>query len=85
MGPVVVSIVEPGTKEARYGEKIITTCVLSIILSAPVGAILITILGPKLLQNERLSNSNNENANNLENEDAIIHGKTVGTNVELRS
>lgn len=32
-----------------YGEKILTVCVLSIILSAPLAAALITLTGPKLL------------------------------------
>lgn len=33
----------------EYGEKILTVCVLSIILSAPLAAALITLTGPKLL------------------------------------
>lgn len=37
------------SKEHEYGEKILTVCVLSIMITAPIGAILITLLGPKLL------------------------------------
>lgn len=33
----------------EYGEKFMTVCVLSIILTAPLAAALITITGPKLL------------------------------------
>lgn len=42
-------MVAADSQEADYGEKILTTCVLSIILTAPTGAILMTMLGPKLL------------------------------------
>lgn len=35
--------------EKSYAEKVLMICVLSIILTAPTGAILITLLGPKLL------------------------------------
>lgn len=33
----------------EYGEKILTVCVLSIIVSAPLAAALISLTGPKLL------------------------------------
>lgn len=49
MGPVVLGLVAAESREEDYGEKILTTCVLSIILTAPTGAILMTLLGPKLL------------------------------------
>lgn len=42
-------MVAADSQEHDYSEKILTTCVLSIILTAPTGAILITLLGPKLL------------------------------------
>ena len=36
-------------KEMYYAETVVTVCILSILLTAPTGAILITLLGPKLL------------------------------------
>ena len=36
----------------EYGEFIQSTCVISIIIGAPLGAILINSLGPKLLTND---------------------------------
>ncbi|KAJ8929704.1 hypothetical protein NQ314_017578 [Rhamnusium bicolor] len=42
-------MVAPGTEEYKYAEKILTTCVLSIILTVPTGALLTTLLGPRLL------------------------------------
>lgn len=53
LGPVVLGMVAADSMEAEYGEKILTTCVLSIILTAPTGAILITLLGPRLLTKTR--------------------------------
>lgn len=33
----------------EYAETVITVCIMSIIITAPVGAIVITLTGPKLL------------------------------------
>lgn len=33
----------------RYGELVLMICILSIVLTAPIGAILISISGPRLL------------------------------------
>lgn len=49
LGPVTLGMVDLGTPEYNYGYKILILCVLSIILTAPLSAILITILGPRLL------------------------------------
>lgn len=49
MGPAVLGLAAAGSAEHEYGEKMLNVCVLSIILTAPTGAILITILGPRLL------------------------------------
>ncbi|CAG9814942.1 unnamed protein product [Phaedon cochleariae] len=49
LGPAVLGMVAAQSKEHEYGDKILTTCVLSIMLTAPTGAILITLLGPRLL------------------------------------
>ena len=39
-------------KWTEWGENILTTAVLSILITAPLGAILITSLGPKLLEKD---------------------------------
>ncbi|KAG5862201.1 Sodium/hydrogen exchanger 9B2, partial [Gonioctena quinquepunctata] len=49
LGPVALTMVEPGTKEYQYAEKVLTTCVLSILLTVPTGALLTTLLGPRFL------------------------------------
>lgn len=49
LGPVVLGMTDDDGIEHEYGDKILTTCVLAIMLTAPTGAILITLLGPKLL------------------------------------
>lgn len=36
-------------EERRYAELMLTVCILSIVVTAPIGAILISISGPKLL------------------------------------
>lgn len=33
----------------EYAETVITVCIMSIIITAPIGAIVITLAGPKLL------------------------------------
>ncbi|XP_047515460.1 sodium/hydrogen exchanger 9B2-like isoform X1 [Pieris napi] len=40
---------EPSSELVYYADTIITICILSIILTAPLGAIIITITGPRLL------------------------------------
>jgi NhaP-type Na+/H+ or K+/H+ antiporter len=49
LGPITLGVVTDNTKEHDYAEKILMICVLSIILTAPTGAILITLGGPRLL------------------------------------
>ncbi|XP_024082541.1 sodium/hydrogen exchanger 9B2 isoform X2 [Cimex lectularius] len=50
LGPVALDIVrERGIDESVYAQKVLTICVMSIILTAPIGAILITMTGSKLL------------------------------------
>lgn len=49
MGPVALSIVGESAHETKYAETVLMVCVLSIILTAPTGAILITLSGPRLL------------------------------------
>lgn len=49
LGPIALGMVVVGTEEYGYADKVLTTCVLAIILTAPTAAILMTILGTKLL------------------------------------
>lgn len=55
LGPVALdevrkmSGIEPDSVLFQYAETIVTVCVLSIVITAPIGAIVITLAGPKLL------------------------------------
>nr|CAH7740422.1 unnamed protein product [Callosobruchus chinensis] len=49
LGPVALSLVPKDTDDHEAAEKILMTCILSIILTAPTGALLLTLLGPHLL------------------------------------
>lgn len=49
LGPIALSIVGDKQPEKDYAEKVLMICVLSIILTAPTGAILITLSGSRLL------------------------------------
>ncbi|KAJ8915608.1 hypothetical protein NQ315_003392 [Exocentrus adspersus] len=49
LGPVCLSLVAPNSIEYEYARKMLTTSILSILVTAPTGALLITILGPRLL------------------------------------
>ncbi|KAJ8916143.1 hypothetical protein NQ315_004510 [Exocentrus adspersus] len=54
LGPIALDNVEPNTEEYEYAEKILTTCVLSIMVTAPTGALLTTFLGPHLLTKAKM-------------------------------
>ncbi|KAL3283132.1 hypothetical protein HHI36_006288 [Cryptolaemus montrouzieri] len=53
LGPVALGIVEessnPNENDVAYAKKVLMVCVLSILLTAPTGAILISLSGPRLL------------------------------------
>ncbi|XP_066583918.1 uncharacterized protein [Prorops nasuta] len=50
LGPVVLDEVDSNDSErVRCAETVLTLCVLSILLTAPLGAIIITLAGPRLL------------------------------------
>ncbi|XP_065162835.1 sodium/hydrogen exchanger 9B2 isoform X3 [Atheta coriaria] len=50
LGPVTLGLLASSTgKDKEYAETVLMICVLSIMLTAPTGAILITISGPRLL------------------------------------
>lgn len=40
---------EPDPVMIEYAETVITVCIMSIVITAPIGAIVITLTGPKLL------------------------------------
>jgi hypothetical protein len=52
LGPVALDSVRDGNRpdEREYAERVLVICVLSILLTAPIGAILITLSGPRLLK-----------------------------------
>ena len=53
LAPVAMDSVREGNRpeeERVYAEYVLVICVLSILLTAPVGAILITLSGPRLLK-----------------------------------
>lgn len=52
LGPVALDSVRDGNRHAEreYAEHVLVICVLSILLTAPIGAILITLSGPRLLK-----------------------------------
>lgn len=50
LGPVTLDEVDKDNqREVEYAEMILMLCVLSVLLTAPAGAIIITLSGPKLL------------------------------------
>lgn len=52
LGPVILRRINQKNhtdEEERFAQIILMVCILSIVLTAPVGAILISITGPKLL------------------------------------
>ncbi|XP_021942171.1 sodium/hydrogen exchanger 9B2-like [Zootermopsis nevadensis] len=53
LGPVALDSVRDLNRpeeERDFAERVLVICVLSILLTAPVGAILITLSGPRLLK-----------------------------------
>ncbi|XP_044752203.1 sodium/hydrogen exchanger 9B2 isoform X2 [Coccinella septempunctata] len=49
LGPVTLGIVAEDSEEHEYAKKVLMVCILSILLTAPTGAILISLGGPRLL------------------------------------
>lgn len=51
LGPVMLKRLNSSNtpEEKHYAEQILMICILSIVVTAPLGAILISILGPRLL------------------------------------
>jgi hypothetical protein len=52
LGPVALDSVHDGNRpeEREFAEHVLMICVLSILLTAPIGAIIITLSGPRLLK-----------------------------------
>lgn len=50
LGPALLDSIDKGDPEqVDYAQKVLAICVLSILLTAPLGAIIISLSGPKLL------------------------------------
>lgn len=49
LGPVALKHLDADSPDRKYAEIVLMMCVLSIVLTAPLGAILISITGSKLL------------------------------------
>ena len=49
LGPVALKHLSADDPQRKYAEIVLMLCVLSIVLTAPMGAILISITGKKLL------------------------------------
>lgn len=49
LGPVALKYLSADDPDKKYAEVVLMVCVLSIVLTAPTGAILISITGTKLL------------------------------------
>lgn len=40
---------EPNAQLLNYAEIVVTVCIMSIVITAPLGAMIITVTGPRLL------------------------------------
>lgn len=49
LGPVALKHLHPDDPDKAYAEIVLMVCILSIVLTAPIGAILISVTGTKLL------------------------------------
>lgn len=55
MGPIALGMIDDkDSDEYAYAEKILMVAIISIMLTAPLGGILITILGPRLLTKTKI-------------------------------
>ncbi|KAJ8958961.1 hypothetical protein NQ318_019732 [Aromia moschata] len=54
LGPVALTLVAADSIEHRYAKAMLSISILSILVTAPTGALLITILGPRLLTKANL-------------------------------
>ncbi|XP_030752418.1 sodium/hydrogen exchanger 9B2-like [Sitophilus oryzae] len=56
LAPIVLSLVsDPNSKEHSYAKKILTVCILSIMITTTIGATLVTLLGSKLLRKTKFA------------------------------
>lgn len=54
LGPLALKHLSPDDPDMHYGEIVLMLCVLSIVVTAPTGAILISITGTKLLTKTKI-------------------------------
>ncbi|KAF7269966.1 hypothetical protein GWI33_017054 [Rhynchophorus ferrugineus] len=56
LAPIVLSqVTDPNSKEHSYAKKILTVCILSIMITTTIGATLVTLLGSKLLRKTKFA------------------------------
>lgn len=53
LGPVALKHLAPDDPNVVYGETVLMVCILAIVVTAPLGAILISLTGTKLLTKTR--------------------------------
>lgn len=49
LGPIALKFMKPDDPDRKYAEIVLMMCILSIVLTAPIGAMIISITGTKLL------------------------------------
>lgn len=54
LGPLAIKKLSPDDPDVHYAEILLMLCVLSIVVTAPLGAILISITGTKLLTKTKI-------------------------------
>lgn len=68
LGPVALKHLDSDDPDRRYAEIVLMVCILSIVLTAPTGAILISLTGTKLLskttQPQNVEGKQNLSSNN---------------------
>ncbi|XP_063376930.1 sodium/hydrogen exchanger 9B2-like isoform X2 [Cydia fagiglandana] len=77
LGPAALDIINSGNssgdpEELVYAKALLTVSVLSVVISAPMGAIFIALTGPRLLTKDETTNSSNEE-NGRQTELSSIH------------
>lgn len=56
LGPAVLEVATSQHQDVEYSKTIVMVCIISILLTAPAGAIIVSLSGPKLLTKAKPSN-----------------------------
>ncbi|XP_001946407.2 sodium/hydrogen exchanger 9B1 isoform X2 [Acyrthosiphon pisum] len=56
LGPAVLEVARSNNQDEEYSKTIVMVCIISILLTAPAGAIIVSLSGPKLLTKAKPSN-----------------------------